>query len=101
MRLNVSFTKLAVMTLLAAGFSACAGNTPRKPAAEEKTAQSSALDDRCYDAYSRNLPPPAGCPADSNRTRNRRGLGLPEPDALGIPQLPGLGLPDDRPLLGR
>lgn len=96
MTLSQNLTGLVLLV----GLTACAGNTPRKPAGAESKSNPTSLQQACYDATNRGQTPPRGCPQNDQNNRGMRTVPGIEIDPLLFPSQSGAGLPG-RGVLGR
>lgn len=101
MRLITSLTTLTAAALLGGALTACAGNSPRRPANAEPKRDISSFEQECYEARQRGVVEPAGCPGNSStRTTRRSAPPSIDRDSLPLPNLPATALPSGG-VLGR
>lgn len=96
-------TRLTSLTVLALALTACAGNSPRRPAGAESDASNKSFLDQCADQQARGIPPTAGCPAAEQQRPGQRQRTLPDgrPELFPEDPLSNLGLPQQGGLLKR
>ena len=92
MRLITSLTTLTAAALLGSALTACANGSPRRPASTEEKSDISRFDQDCYEARSRGVAEPAGCPQTTTRNRRAAPPSL-DRDSLPLPNLPATALP--------